>query len=78
MEIVSYWLGSGIVSLLIPLVGAVYAGIKLGFNHRPSSTAEFWTILSIVFMLFPPVNILVGITTAYVYVKETKHLHRGL
>lgn len=72
MEIVFYWLGSGIVSLLIALAGAIYAGIKLGFNYSPSSTAKFWTLLSVVFMLLPIVNIVAGIMTACVYVKETK------
>ena len=78
MEIVFYWLGSGIVSLLITLVGAIYAGIKLGFNYSPSSMAKFWTLLSVALTLLPIVNIVVGITTACVYVKETKHLHQGL
>ena len=78
MEIVFCWLGSGIISLLIVLVGAIYAGIKLGFNYRPSSKARFWTSLSVTLMLLPVVNIVVGTTTACIYVKETKHLHQGL
>ena len=78
MEVVFYWLGSVIVSLLIVLVGAIYGGIKLGFNYSLSSTAEFWTLLSVALMLLPIVNIVVGIMTACVYVKETKHLHQGL
>lgn len=72
MEIIHYWLGSTIVSLLIALAGAIYVGIKLGFDHRPSSEAMFWTLLNTVFALFPVVNIVVGIMTACVYVKETK------
>lgn len=73
MEIVFYWLGSIIVSLIIALVGAIYAGIKLGFNCKLSNTAKFWTSLNIALMPLPIVNIIVaGITTVYIYVKETK------
>ena len=72
MEIVFYWLGSGIVSLLIVLIGAIYTGIKRGFNYSPSSTAEFWTLLSVALTLLPIVNIVVGIITTYIYIKETK------
>lgn len=72
MEIIHYWLGSAIVSLLIALAGAIYAGTKLGFDHKPSSEAMFWTLLGTVFALLPVVNIVVGIMTACVFVKETK------
>ena len=72
MDIVLYWLGSGIISLLIVLVGAVYAGIKLGFNHRTSNRAGLWTMLSIMFMLIPIINIITSVITAYIYVKEVK------
>lgn len=72
MDIVLYWLGSVIISLLIVLVGAVYAGIKLGFNHRISGRVEFWAMLSIVFMFIPVVNIIIGVITAYVFIKEVK------
>lgn len=33
MEIVFYWLGLGIVSLLIVLIEAIYTGIKRGFSY---------------------------------------------
>lgn len=72
MDIVLYWLGSGIISLLIVLVGAVYVGIKLGFNSRTSGRAGFWAMLSMVFMFIPVVNIIIGVITAYVYIKEVK------
>ena len=72
MEIVFYWLSSGIISLLIVLIGAVYAGIKLGFNYRSSSKAGLWTMLSFMFMLIPIINIITSVITAYIYVKEVK------
>lgn len=72
MDIVLYWLGSWIISLLIVLVGAVYAGIKLRFNHGISSRAGLWTMLSIMFMLIPIINIITSVITAYIYVKEVK------
>lgn len=72
MDIVLYWLGSVIISLLMVLVGAVYAGIKLGFNNRISGRAGFWAMLSMVFMFIPVVNIIIGVITAYVYIKEVK------
>ena len=72
MDIVLYWLGSVIISLLMVLVGAVYAGIKLGFNNRISGRAGLWTMLSIMFMLIPIVNIITSVITAYIYVKEVK------
>lgn len=72
MDIVLYWLGSVIISLLIVLVGAVYAGIKLGFNTRISGRAGFWAMLSVMFMFIPVVNIIIGVITAYVHIKEVK------
>lgn len=72
MDIVLYWLGSVIISLLMVLVGAVYAGIKLGLNHSISGRAGFWTMLSKEFMFIPVVNIIIGVITAYVYIKEVK------
>lgn len=72
MDIVLYWLGSVIISLLIVLVGAVYAGMKPEFNNRISGRAGFLTMLSMVFMFIPVVNIIIGVITAYVYIKEVK------
>lgn len=72
MEIVFYWLGSVIISLLIVLVGAVYAGIKLGFNYRTSNRAGLWSMLSIMFLFIPIINIITSVITAYIYVKEVK------
>lgn len=72
MDIVLYWLGSVIISLLIVLVGAVYTGIKLGFNTRISGRAGFWAMLSVMFMFIPVVNIIIGVITAYVHIKEVK------
>lgn len=72
MDIVPYWLGSVIISLLIVLVEAVYARIKLGSNNRTSDRAGFWVMLSMVFMFIPVVNIIIGVITAYVYIKEVK------
>ena len=72
MDIVLYWLGSVIISLLIVLVGAVYAGIKLGFSARVSDCCAAWAMLFIILMFFPIINIIVGVITAYVYIKEVK------
>lgn len=72
MDIVLYWLGSVIISLLIVLVGAVYAGIKLGFNNRISGRVGSWAMLSMEFMFIPVVNIIIGVITAYVCIKEVK------
>lgn len=74
MEIIFYCLLSSILSLLIVLGGALFAGLKLGFSARVPSHCVVWTMLSMTLMFFPIINITVGIITAYKYIKEAKSL----